>query len=105
LFLTIYKRPHSISLGQFCFALLLFIKTSTKQHTNEVKMSAIELKNAGMACLWYKLANRGSEIAALHQFYRFFTTSCDSCMGHTIRLKKKHFTIKRTQRMAFEKSA
>jgi hypothetical protein len=43
--------------------MLLVIKTSTKQHTNEVKMSAIELRNAGVACLWYKLANKGSVIS------------------------------------------
>jgi hypothetical protein len=35
---------------------------------------------------------------------RFSTTSCDPCMGHAFRLFFTHFTIKRTQRMAFEKN-
>ncbi len=40
-FHTIYKRPHSIALSQLSFALPLVIKTYTRHHTNEVKMSAI----------------------------------------------------------------
>jgi hypothetical protein len=47
------------------------------------------------------------KIAPLYEFDendRFFSTSCDSYMGHILRIFT-HFTIKRTQRMAFEKHA
>jgi hypothetical protein len=36
---------------------------------------------------------------------RFCTTSCDPYMDQTFRLFPLHFTIKMTQRMAFEKNA
>ncbi len=48
-FHTNYKRPHSTELSQFSFALPLVIKTPTNHHTNGVKMSAIELRNAGVS--------------------------------------------------------
>jgi hypothetical protein len=48
------------------------------------------------------------EIATLFEFNendRFFTTSCDPYMGHTLRLFFTHFTLKRTHMMAFKKNA
>jgi hypothetical protein len=47
------------------------------------------------------------EIATLCEFDEndgFFTTSCDPYMGHTFRLFFTHYTLKRTQKMAFKKN-
>jgi hypothetical protein len=51
-------------------------------------------------------SQRVVEIATLQEFdenYAFFTTFCDPYTGHTFRLFFTHFTLKRTQRMAFKK--
>ncbi len=77
---------------------------------NEMTMQNVQryhyLQPWGEGALW---AHRDSlvfdGILVLDENYRFITAcSCDPYMGHTLKLKKTHFTEKKTQRMAFEKN-
>jgi hypothetical protein len=60
----------------------------------------------GGGCFETNWSTEVVEIETVYEFHengRFFTTSCDPYMGYTLKLFFTHFTVKRTQRMAFEK--
>jgi hypothetical protein len=77
---------------------------------NEIAMENIWENNfpqLGAGVLWDKLATEVVKITELYDFDfndRFLITSCDPHIGNTFSLFT-HFTLKRTQRMAFEKNA